>query len=102
MENLSKYKGRQQAYIKHMLLETYLYKLFMIIGQRQPTINFVDCFAGPWKDSTEDMSDTSIGRSLQTMKNCSESLQKMGHPIKFRALYVEKDASAYKRLKGYL
>ena len=35
MENLSKYKGRQQAYIKHRLLETYLYKLFMIIGQRQ-------------------------------------------------------------------
>lgn len=96
------YKGREQAFIKHTLLETYLYKLFMIIGQHHSTISYVDCFAGPWQESTEDMSDTSIGRSLKIMRNCSESLHKMGHPVKFRALYVEKDATAYQKLQEYL
>ena len=70
MEIRAEYKGREQALIKHQLLESYLYWLFMIVGQRQLTISYVDCFAGPWQESSEDMSDTSIGRSLSTMKNC--------------------------------
>ena len=98
----AQYKGREQAYIKHTLLETYLYKLFMIVGQHQPTISYVDCFAGPWQENTEDMSDTSIGRSLQTMRNCLESLREMDHQVRFRALFVEKDATAFQRLRGYL
>jgi hypothetical protein len=61
MEDLTKYKGREQAYIKHTLLETYLYKLFMILGQHVQTISYVDCFAGPWQNNSDDLSDTSIG-----------------------------------------
>jgi three-Cys-motif partner protein len=101
MEIRAEYKGREQALIKHQLLESYLYRLFMIVGQRQLTISYVDCFAGPWQAS-DDMSDTSIGRSLSTMKNCYESLRSTGHDVRFRALFVEKDDSAYQRLKGYL
>ena len=98
----AQYRGREQALIKHQLLETYLYKLFMIVGQNQPTVSYVDCFAGPWQEASTDMSDTSIGRSLSTMKSCLESLRDMGHNIRFRALFVEKDAAAFHRLKGYL
>lgn len=103
MDELIKlYRGREQALIKHTLLETYLYKLFMILGQHVPTIAYVDCFAGPWQESSEDLSDTSIGRALTTMKNCMESLHGMGHPVRFRALFVEKDGQAYQRLTAYL
>lgn len=102
MEIPAHYKGREQAYIKHTLLETYLFKLFMIIGQSQPTISFVDCLAGPWQDAAEDLSDTSIGRSLVTMKSCLDTLQGMGHNVRFRALFVEKDPKKYHRLKEYL
>lgn len=103
MEIPSEYRGgREHAYIKHVLLETYLYKLFMIIGQYQQTISYVDCLAGPWQDASEDLSDTSIGRSLATMKNCLEGLQGMHHNVRFRALFVEKDAKNYRRLKEYL
>ena len=98
----AQYRGREQALIKHQLLETYLYKLFMIVGQHQSMISYVDCFAGPWQEVSEDMSDTSIGRSLSTMKNCLESLRGMGQNIRFRALFIEKDATAFHRLKGYL
>jgi three-Cys-motif partner protein len=102
MEIPAEYRGREHAYIKHMLLETYLYKLFMIVGQHQPTISYVDCLAGPWQDASEDLSDTSIGRSLVTMRNCLESLRGMGHNVRFRALFVEKDAKKFRRLKEYL
>ncbi len=102
MEIPAHYKGREQAYIKHTLLETYLFKLFMIIGQSQPTISYVDCFAGPWQEASEDLSDTSIGRSLFTMRSCLETLRNMGHNVRFRALFVEKDPKKYQRLKEYL
>jgi len=42
------YRGREQAYVKHQLLRTYLERLFMIIGQYQSCIRYVDCFSGPW------------------------------------------------------
>ena len=103
MEIPAEYKGgREHAYIKHTLLETYLFKLFMIIGQSLPTISYVDCLAGPWQEASEDLSDTSIGRSLATMRKCLESLQRMNPNIRFRALFVEKDAKKYRRLKEYL
>lgn len=102
MKIRAEYVGREQALIKHQLLETYLFKLFMIIGQHQPTISYVDCFAGPWQESSDDLSDTSIGRALSTMKKCHDSLRSMGHNVKFRALFVEKDPTAYRRLKAYL
>lgn len=103
MEIPAEYRGgREHAYIKHRLLETYLYKLLMILGQHHPTISYVDCLAGPWQEASEDLSDTSIGRSLITMKNCLESLHGMNHNVRFRALFVEKDARKYRRLKEYL
>jgi hypothetical protein len=46
------YDGREQAWIKHQLLESYLDKLLHIIGaaskrNQQVEICYVDCFAGP-------------------------------------------------------
>ena len=43
------YKNREQAFIKHTLLRSYLERLFMIIGHRERVISYVDCFAGPWQ-----------------------------------------------------
>lgn len=38
---------REQAYLKHTILRTYLQRLFMIVGRGKETvINYVDCFAG--------------------------------------------------------
>lgn len=49
MEIPSQYRGREQACFKHCLLVAYLERLFMIVGPRQRTICYVDCFAGPWQ-----------------------------------------------------
>lgn len=40
------YQGREQAYVKHTILRTYLQRLIMIIGRSEKVINYVDCFAG--------------------------------------------------------
>jgi three-Cys-motif partner protein len=96
------YVGKEQAYVKHRLLETYLYKLFMIVGRGQDLISYVDCFAGPWTEESEKLEGTSISLSLRIMKDCATALEKMGRKVRFRALYIEKDRAAYGRLETYL
>ena len=49
MEKSDHYKGREHSGIKHYLLESYLELLFMIIGQHEKRICYIDCFSGPWK-----------------------------------------------------
>lgn len=98
------YIGREQAFIKHTILKTYLERLFMIIGQSELTINYVDCFAGPWSDENEELRDTSIGISINQMKKCVATLKKepFKRSIKFRALFIEKDKKAFARLAEFL
>ncbi|PHN33229.1 three-Cys-motif partner protein TcmP [Pseudomonas sp. ICMP 460] len=97
------YHGREQAYVKHTILKTYLQRLFMIIGRNETVINYVDCFAGPWSEESEDLRDTSIGISLKLMKDCAKSLEEIhGCKVKFRALYIEKNKEAFSKLKSFL
>ena len=102
MKISSYYKGKEQSFIKHRLLETYLERLFMIIGQHENRIRYVDCFAGPWKAETDDLKDTSIAISLSIMKSCHESLRKQDKNIRFKALFIEKNIESYKRLDSFL
>lgn len=102
MEGLKDYKGREQAYIKHKLLEAYLKRLFMIVGQFQSSICYVDCFAGPWEENRDDLMDTSIGISMKLMADCREALDRMGKDVRFRALYIEKRKRAHTKLQAFL
>lgn len=100
--NLENYKRKPQSYIKHTLLRAYLKRLFMIIGQRERVIRYVDCFAGPWQDESDDLRDTSIAISLDIMKECRESLSQRGKGIKFKALYIEKTKKSFEKLQSFL
>lgn len=101
------YDGREQAWIKHQLLENYLEKLLLIIGmsarpEGKVEICYVDCFAGPWGDDSEQMEGTSIAISMRTMAMCRQKLAKLGVNATMRALYVELDKRAFGRLSDYL
>lgn len=101
------YQGREQALIKHRLLENYLEKLFMIIGMGSAKlgiteISYVDCFAGPWGDEREDLGGTSIAISLQILDRCRQALGRRGMSLRLRALYIEKDKTAFARLQRYI
>ena len=102
MEIPASYTGREQAFVKHTLLKSYLERLFMIVGQHEKVITYVDCFTGPWQESSADLQDTSIAISLNIIGKCQEGLRKINHNVKFRALYVEKDESAFNKLESYL
>lgn len=101
------YDGREQAFIKHELLKSYLQKLFFIVGSSagsggQVELCYVDCFAGPWGDGSEGMESTSIAISLQTLDLVRQKLGISGVSVRIRALYIEKDARAHARLAAYL
>lgn len=100
------YDGREQALIKHRLLESYLQKLFMIVGTggrgKSVELCYVDCFAGPWQVETESLDGTSIAISMKTLDACRQKLGSMSISAKIRALYIEKDIEAYGRLDRYL
>ena len=101
------YEGREQALVKHALLKSYLEKLLLIIGMsakkaRHVEICFVDCFAGPWGTPGDDLEGTSISLSLTTLAACKVKLATLGVDATMRALYVEKDETAFDRLSTYL
>jgi three-Cys-motif partner protein len=101
------YEGREQALVKHALLKSYLEKLVLIIGMsakkaRHAEVCFVDCFAGPWGAPDDDLEGTSISLSLKTLAACKEKLASLGVDATMRALYVEKDKSAFDRLSKFL
>lgn len=101
------YDGREQALIKHTLLESYLQKLFLIVGMaagkgKRADLCYIDCFAGPWGDDSDGMDSTSIAVSLRVLNACRQTLESLGVSASIRALYVEEDARAFGRLSGYL
>lgn len=103
MEIPDRYRGREQTYFKHRLLEAYLERLFMIVGQHERTVCYVDCFAGPWEEQGDDLGDTSISRSLNIIIKCREGLKKIrGDAPHFRALFVEQKSKSFQKLKEYL
>jgi len=100
--NPEDYIGREQTFIKHNLLKSYLERLFMIVGKYQESISDVDCFAGPWQEGRDDLRDTSIAISLNIMQKCQKGLQQRGENVQFRALYIEKDKERFGKLESFL
>jgi three-Cys-motif partner protein len=101
------YIGREQAYIKHLLLDGYLERLLYIVGWSAKRLGyeeviFVDCFAGPWKDESNDLASTSIAISLNLLSKVQYALEEVQRPARFRAIYLEKDDGAFGRLERFL
>ena len=85
------YHGKETSYIKHELLKAYLKRLFLIIGMSAQKLSitelcYVDGFAGPWMDESDDLGSTSIAISLGILDECRQELAKQGRPVRIRAL----------------
>jgi len=105
MEIDNSYIGREHSLIKHKLLEGYLEKLLFIMcagGSRE--ITYVDCFAGPWGDESDDLKGTSIAISLSILKKVRDALAERyrNSNVKFRAIYIEQAKRRFNKLKEYL
>ena len=98
------YKGREQSYIKHLFLQKYLenaaYKLFQ---GRSPVFNFVDAFAGPWRNTdTTSQSDTSFALALSTLENVRRILVSAGkRDLQVRFRFCERNLASFVKLQAF-
>jgi three-Cys-motif partner protein len=103
MEIEETYKGREHSLIKHELLKGYLEKLLFIKGVKgAKELTYVDCFAGPWGDESDDLHATSIAISLGILKKVRDGLAAHGKYVSMNAIYVEKSPESFELLKSYL
>jgi three-Cys-motif partner protein len=98
MVSLADYAGREQSYVKHVLLESYLEKLVHKIASRYDQVAYVDGFAGPWLSANERFEDTSFGIALNALRSAKATWKQYGRDVRMSAFLVERDKTAYSRL----
>ncbi len=97
------YTGKEAAYIKSELLRAYLEPLFMLVGQRELRISYIDCSPGPWQKGGQDPGDASVAVSLDVMAKCHDDLLgKFRRNVQFRALFIERNKESFGRLESFV
>lgn len=106
MQIPEQYKGREQSYLKHRVLEEYLlawgHKLGSLAQRRRVRLCYVDGFAGPWQAKDADLADTSIAIGLGALEAAASTWRDKGFPIDVDAFFVEKDPRSFKDLQRFL
>jgi three-Cys-motif partner protein len=93
--------GREQAYIKHTLLEEYLPEWGYKVGSQWDSLVYVDGFAGPWDVQTPTFGDSSFGVAATALSHVAEVLAERGKRLNVRCVLVEENQDAFARLKKY-
>src|SRR5690349_17869333 len=88
--DLSSYKGREQAYVKHCLLEKYLPPLVYKVGSKWGSFVYIEGFSGPWKTTQPDYADSSFGVAVDTLRQAQKGLNKTrGRKLPMHIILVE-------------
>lgn len=95
----SVYEGREQAFVKHYLLETYLERLFHITAKRFDQIVYVDGYSGPWQSQGQSLEDTSFGIALSALRKAKAFWASQGKIVDVHAHLVERSTAAYRVLE---
>jgi three-Cys-motif partner protein len=96
--SLADYIDREQAYVKHVLLESYLERLVHKVASRYDHVAYVDGFAGPWQSANERFEDTSFGIALNALRSAKATWKQHRRDVRMSAFLVEKNKTAYSRL----
>ncbi len=99
------YEGREQSFIKHVVLtdyfEAWTYKITASKLRRR--IWYVDCFAGPWEAKEPNLEDTSFAKALSTLNRAVAVCRgKLSRDVSANAIFVEKVPASYERLSQYV
>jgi three-Cys-motif partner protein len=97
--DLSNYEGREQAYVKHRLLEEYLSRWAYKIGSSWDPLVFVDGFAGPWGAKDQEFADASFGIAIKALNEAVEGLfRKLHRTVRGVCVFVEKEPKPFAKL----
>lgn len=100
--DITHYAGREQAYVKHCLLENYLSSWGYIVGHEWDSLVYVDGFAGPWEAKDDkNFLDASFGRALHVLDSVVSGLGEKGKNVAAQCIFVEKDPDAFKKLDAF-
>lgn len=96
------YRGREQAFVKHTVLQHYVRELALKVGQYAPgtTLNYVDGFSGPYDHGVAlgDERPTSPFVALSTLRDVREQLRARQTPFVARGMFVEAKKESHERL----
>jgi len=98
------YAGREQSYVKHTFLRTYLKAFAIKVFQgRDETINFIDAFAGPWSVNDKDnYSDSSFALAISVLEEIRNFLIERGHEnCRVRYCFCERSQKSFEKLKDF-
>jgi three-Cys-motif partner protein len=99
--NLANYTNREQAYIKHCLLEEYLPDWAYKVGSTWDGLVYVDGFAGPWQTTHAEYADTSFGIAVQALRQCQDGLRARGRDLQIECILVDQDKKAFNQLRKF-
>jgi three-Cys-motif partner protein len=95
------YKGREQTFVKHYVLDKYLERLAFKIGMSvaDATLNYVDGFSGPWQEQNDQLQDTSPFIAIEKLRRTRAELAAKNRQFNFRCLFIERERESFRRLQ---
>jgi len=100
MDDLELYEGREQSWVKHVVLSSYLERLAYKVSFRG-AITYVDGFSGPWMSRSANLSDTSFHIAIGKLCAARDKLAEK-RALRLRCVFVERNKSAFVRLREYV
>lgn len=101
MSNEELYIGREQTLVKHAILGSYLERFAHKVGAVWDTLNYVDCFSGPWNVRSDNLEDSSFAIALSELRRARDTHAQRGRKLRLRCFFLEKVPAAYERLKAF-
>jgi three-Cys-motif partner protein len=96
------YEGREQAYVKHCLLEEYLPDWAYKVGSTWDSLDYVDAFAGPWQTKHPNYADSSFGIAVDALSRCKSGLRESrGRDLHVECILVEHEEEAFEHLQKF-
>lgn len=100
--DLSNYEGREQAYVKHSLLDVYLPELAYRVGKTWDVLAYIDAFAGPWKTHDPNHADSSFGIAVAALRKSQAGLrERHGRELHIECVLVEQERTPFLELERF-
>lgn len=100
--DFSHYQGREQAYVKHYLLQKYLPEWAYKVGTKWNSVAYIDGFAGPWGTTDPNHADSSFALAVDTLRECKLGLlHSRGVDLSTYAFLVESKQEAFAKLDSF-